>query len=109
MFFRRSGSSPRKPQGASRKPILFWRAPDFSPGRAEETGENACAMFLLRQLKLAARRGQEFALILAPERKLLAQDARPKTQDFPEWKLPAAAWPLLYQRSMAWKCGFKLG
>ncbi len=74
----RSGSSPRKAQVASRKPIPVWRAPHFRPGR---TGEKRLLVFFLRRLKSAARCFRKSAFILALERKLLlkTQDARLKT------------------------------
>jgi len=49
--------------------IFVRRAPDFSPGRAEETH----SVVFLRQLKLAARRLQEETFLLAPERKLFGE------------------------------------
>ncbi len=51
----------------SKKRILFWRAPGFSPGRVKRS---AGLPIFLRQLKLAARRLQELAFVLASKQKL---------------------------------------
>ncbi len=122
MFFRRSGSSPRKAQAANRKPILARSADSRSASHGLQSGEargNAFLLSPLRELKLPARRFAISDKIELPirvrvrpffplERKLplKTQDARHKTTGAealpPRLHLPKP--PSLQAPKPSWSC-----